>query len=135
MIVFTPDLFTNVAQIDEQHKELFNRINIVASMGDEPLSKEETEKTLDFLGNYIIKHFDDEEKLQRKTGYPKFSWHHEMHKWYIAEFEKLKEEYCQNGPSEQFTLLLNKSIINWIVKHIKTVDMYLANYLNKHQPL
>ena len=133
MIDFTPDLLTNVTAIDDQHKELFNRINAVVSMGHKSISKEETDKTLDMLGNYIVKHFGDEEALQRKYSYPKYEWHHEQHQTYIAEFQKLKAEYDKNGPSVQFTLQLNKSIIGWIVKHIKNVDVELGRFINEHK--
>ena len=128
---FTPDLLTNVEFIDNQHKELFKRINDVVALGVKSISKEETEKTLNFLSSYIVKHFNDEEALQRQVGYPKNEWHRSQHQFYISECNKLKAEYSANGPSAQFTLLLNKSIIEWIVKHIKNVDVDLGRHINE----
>jgi len=132
MIAITPDLLTHVAEIDEQHKELFDRINAVELelIGAKSITKEAAQKTLDFLGSYIIEHFGFEEELQRKSGYPKYGWHRAMHQWYIAEFRKVKEEYEKNGPSEAFTLLLDRSIKNWISKHIRNVDTEFGKYLN-----
>jgi len=133
MIKFTPDLETKVPQIDSQHKELFARINDVVAMGVKSASKEETDKTFKLLGDYINKHFRDEEELQRKSGYPKYEWHREQHKLYVDSFNKLKLEYAQNGPSTAFTLQLNKSIIDWIVKHIRHVDVELGKFLNENK--
>ena len=132
MIPYTSDLHTHVDMLDEQHEEMIKRINAVEAIRDESISREEAERILNFLGEYIIKHFGDEEELQIKTGYPHYDWHHEMHQWYIAEFHKLKEEYLQNGPSEHFTHLLNHSIVNWILKHIEHVDTTLAKYVHDH---
>jgi len=123
MVNFTSDLEAKVANIDQQHKELFKRINDVVYLGTKSYSKEETDKTINLLGEYIIKHFRDEEELRRKYGYPKYEWH--------REFNKLKVEYTANGPSVNFTLQLNKSIIDWIVKHIRHVDIELGKFINE----
>ncbi|MDR2898623.1 MAG: bacteriohemerythrin [Spirochaetaceae bacterium] len=120
-----------VTLIDEQHQELINRINQVTSMGIESVSKEQTEKTLDFLGDYIVKHFGDEEVLQKKSGYPQYEWHKEQHQIYIDNFKKLKAEFMANGASIKYTMDLNNSIIDWIVKHIKNVDTKLGLFLQE----
>ena len=132
MITLTKDMETGVAKIDEQHKELVKRLNAAISMGTKSVSKEETEKTLNFLGDYIVKHFSDEEALQRQCNYPKYDWHKEQHRIYVDDFKKLKEEFAANGPSAKFTVSLNTSLMNWIVKHIKTVDVELGKYYREH---
>ncbi|MCL1828179.1 MAG: hemerythrin family protein [Oscillospiraceae bacterium] len=132
MISVTSDMLTHVKLIDEQHHELFNRINAVESMGAAPDEKKKTEETLDFLGSYIVKHFEEEEEIQLETGYPQHRWHHEMHSWYIAEYHKLRKEYNENGFSEQFSHLLNESIMKWFVRHVKHVDVELGKYVRAH---
>jgi hemerythrin len=128
MITLTKDMEVGVPKIDAQHKELVDRLNAVTAMGTKSVSKEETQKTLDLLGEYIVKHFGDEEALQRQSGYPKYDFHRGQHQIYVAEFAKLKKEFAANGVSAKFTLDLNNSIINWIVMHIKTVDVEFGKY-------
>lgn len=128
MIVITKDMEVGVAKIDAQHKELVTRLNNVTAMGAKAVSKEETQKTLDMLGSYIVKHFADEEALQKQSAYPKFDWHKGQHQLYIGEFQKLKSEFTANGVSPKFTLSLNNSIINWIVRHIKSADVEFGKY-------
>ena len=130
MITMGKDMEVGVAKIDSQHKELINRINAVTSMGVKSVSNEETQKTLDLLGEYIVKHFSDEEELQKQSGYPKYDWHKEQHRSYVGEFEKLKNEFSLNGVSPKFTLALSNSIINWIVKHIKSADVEFGRFYN-----
>ena len=129
-IDFTPELVTGMPEVDDQHKELIRRINDVVSSGEASSSKEETDRLIRFLGDYIVEHFEEEEKLQRKSGYPKCEWHHGLHQEYIAEFKKLQDEYAKNGPSLNFTMDLNNSIIGWIVRHIRTVDRELGEFVN-----
>jgi len=99
MITITKDMEVGVQLIDTQHKELVDRLNAVVSMGVKSVSNEETRKTLDLLGDYIVKHFNDEEALQNQSGYPKYEWHKAQHQLYIAEFQKLKKEFATNGHS------------------------------------
>ena len=132
MIKFTSDLETKVPTIDNQHKELFDRINNLVAMGHKAVSKDETDNTFKLLGDYAVKHFKDEEELQKKSGYPKYAWHAEQHRMFIDSINNLKAEYAQNGPSVTFTLQLNKSIIDWIVKHIRHVDVELGKFLNNN---
>jgi hemerythrin-like metal-binding protein len=128
MITLTKELLVGVPAIDEQHKELVDRINAVLSMGMKSFSQEETQKTLHLLESYIHEHFSDEEAWQRGHGYPKYEWHRGQHKAYIAEFDKLKREFARNGASPAFSLTLNNSIVSWIVKHIETADVELGKY-------
>jgi hemerythrin len=124
----TPDLVVGVKLIDDEHKELFDRINAVLTMGTKSFTDEETKKTLKMLGDYIHEHFADEEVLQQKCGYPKYTWHKGQHAIYINEFNKLKHEFEKNGASPAFSLALNNSIVGWILRHIKTVDVELGKF-------
>ena len=128
---FTPDLEIGVGNIDSQHKELFDRIAAVVALGAKSMTKEETDKTINMLGEYIVKHFRDEELLMARHNYPELEKHKVLHAQYIDGFHKLKAEYYANGPSALFTLQLNQSIIEWIVKHIKTADKAFGKFMQK----
>jgi len=130
MITISKDMEVGVVKIDEQHKDLVDRLNSVTAMGTKSFSKEETQKTLDLLGEYVVKHFNDEEVLMKQSSYPKLEQHKEQHKLFIAEFQKLKNEFTTNGYSPRFTLDLSNSIIHWIVRHIKSVDVEFGKYYN-----
>ena len=126
---YTQNMVTNVQLIDEQHKTLFNHIDLVESMGSAPISKEKAMETIGFLGDYIVKHFNDEEELQKNSHYPRHSAHHKLHKWYIGEYHKLRAEYDKHGYSEYFAHILNESIINWFQNHVLIEDIALGEYL------
>jgi len=127
-IILTEDLKTGVAKIDEQHQELIDRINELKTMGSQVFSKEEIQKTLDLLGEYVIKHFADEEQLQNQNNYPKYEMHKELHKNFVKEFLKMQEEFASNGSSLKFSLELTQVVINWLIKHIKMADVEFGRY-------
>ena len=130
MINITKDMEVGIEKIDGQHKELIERINTIVSMGSRSFSKEETQKTLDLLGKYVVQHIGDEEALQKQCNYPKYEWHKGLHQRFIDDFVKVKEEFAKNGASLQFTIDLNKRIISWIVRHIKSVDVEFGKFYN-----
>jgi len=133
MIQLSKDMEVGVVEIDEQHMELVDRLNALVSMGHDAVSKEESQRTLDMLEEYIVKHFADEEELQRQNKYPEYEAHKKLHQLFIDEFEKLKKEFEANGHSIKFTMDLNNSLINWIVKHIKSADVELGKFLKNNR--
>jgi hemerythrin len=128
MLTLTKDMETGIAKIDEQHRELITRLNAAITMGSKAISKEETQKTLDFLEKYVIKHFGEEEVLQMGSRYPKYDWHKGQHKAYVAEIKKMEKEFAEHGPSAKFTVALNTSLVNWLVRHIKIDDAEFARH-------
>ena len=129
MIVFTSELKTNIEKIDEQHKELINRINAFEAIKEDSHTDQDIESTLKFLGDYIVKHFTYEERLMEKSDYPKYEWHVNWHQGYVLKYEDLKKEYYENGISENFIYILDEFIVKWIVRHIQKVDTELSAYI------
>ncbi len=128
VLELTKDMLVGIPKIDEQHAELVKMINSATSVGAQSFSPGEIKKKLDFLGDYVVKHFNDEEILQYKSSYPKYEWHKLQHKNFVADFVKLKQEFAANGASAKFSLDLNKSVVGWVVRHIKTADVEFGKY-------
>jgi hemerythrin-like metal-binding protein len=128
MITLSKDMYTGVEEIDIQHQELVNRINEVINMRDRAHFKDETRKTLDFLAEYVIKHFNDEEALQQKIGYPGFEKHKAEHKVFLERFVKFREELEKEGHSTKLALDINSSLIQWVLNHIRTADGDIGKY-------
>jgi hemerythrin len=128
MITLAEDMKIGVELIDIQHQELIDRLNSVANIGIESISKEETQKTLNFLSEYVLQHFRDEEELQRLFKYPKYEEHRKLHQDYIREFSIIKQEFEANGYSSELTIDLVKSIMTWVIRHIRVDDMEFGAY-------
>lgn len=131
-INISKDMETGIPEIDAQHRELVERINAIILMGAKAFSKEETQKTIDFLEEYVIKHFSDEEALQVKCGYPFIETHKKLHKQYLFQFELTKKEFEEKGFSNSFAMNLNDSVTAWIVRHIKTSDADFGKYYTEN---
>ena len=93
-------------------------------------SKLKAIKMLDYLDEYTNFHFKEEEKLQENAGYPEYEKHHEKHEEFKKTIQEL-QEYLQDyeGPTEQFSELVQKNVIDWLFGHIKTYDRSVAEFI------
>jgi len=131
--VLTKEMETGIVKIDDQHRELINRINELWAMGSQAHSKEEIKKTLDLLGEYVVQHFDDEEKLQIQCNYPRYEIHKQEHQGFIDEFQKLKKKFSEEEDISTLALELIRTITVWVVKHIQHSDTDIGMYYNLHK--
>ena len=129
MITLSKDMEVGIALIDKQHRGLIDRLNEITELCTKRIdNKAETKKTLDLLADYVVKHFKDEEEIMAKTKYPQLALQKQQHAQYIAELNALQKEFAANGQSHRFSLELRNSIIDWIVKHIKSSDLAFGRY-------
>ena len=78
-ILWKENLSVGVNEIDNQHKELFNRINNLLDACTRGKGSEEIKRTLNFLSDYVISHFGTEENLMVRYNYPDYTSHKEKH--------------------------------------------------------
>lgn len=131
MMKFTDDMKIGVPYIDSQHKSLIDFANKAASLCVANPSKEEMKECLDFLGEYVVKHFNDEEKLQIESKYPRYKQHKEIHQEFVDTFKSLYAEFEKNGPSDELTYALTNRVSNWILTHIKREDVVFGKHYTK----
>ena len=129
-ITFDDNLVTGNETIDTQHKELIDRIQNFVTACQNGDSKVKAIKMLDYLDEYTDFHFKEEEKLQEKSGYPERENHHEKHEEFKKTIQEL-HEYLQDyeGPTDRFSELVQKNVIDWLFGHIKTYDRYVAEFI------
>ncbi len=129
-LIWKESLSVKVAEIDNQHKELFNRINNLLDACAQGRGREEIKRTLDFLSDYVITHFGTEEKLMNKHNYPDYASHKERHEQFKKEFAELKMKIEKEATGLLTTLGTNHLLIDWWLNHIGKVDKTLGAFLS-----
>lgn len=127
-VVWTPNLSIGVELIDEQHKVWFEKANELFEAGRERRAKEYIVTMFDFLDDYTKKHFSDEEAYMEKIRYPEIDAQKRMHASFIADLAKLKSDFNESGGNIMLIINANKMIIDWLTKHITTMDMKIGEY-------
>lgn len=129
MIKWSEDLSTGVAEIDDQHKELFKKINDLFEAYDQGKGKSEVAKVIEFLEGYVIEHFSMEEKHMREYSYAGYSSHLANHKEFIGNFLDLKKEFEAEGPKVDIVIRMNHLLVEWLINHVRRVDRAMGVFL------
>ena len=115
--------------VDGQHFRLFELLSgIVGSCvdGDDEKSLHEI---LDFLVDYTIKHFQDEEALQISCGFPDFERHRQLHENFKVTVGDLVNRFEASGSTQELSNDVNKIIVRWLLNHINMEDKKIGAHL------
>lgn len=128
-IPWSDDLACNIPMIDDQHRELFRRFNILGDAVWDGKGKEAVGELLDFLADYTVKHFGDEEALMATYKYPALAAHKKAHEDLVNEVQTFIQTYkTQEVNSSLIISVLNK-LGDWTRGHIRGMDQEYSRYL------
>ncbi len=130
---WTPDLLTANAVVDAEHRELIALIDKLelAGSGTDRIGPEEE---LDELTDYVFVHFQMEEKLMTREGYPAeaIKAHIAEHRALDSRTQELVEQYADG------TLTTVEPIVTflyeWFRHHIAEVDRAMATWIREQHP-
>ena len=130
-IEWDDNLSVGVDLIDEQHKMLIQRIKdlsdaVVSSRGAGQIGK-----TLGFMIDYTEFHFSTEEKHMNELGYPRFDIHKDQHEEFKSTLNHMVTEFEEDGATAQLSEGVNTYLINWLVKHINSIDSKFGEFLQE----
>lgn len=112
------DLESGIPVIDTQHKRIIDFINELAD-ACQTGNTAETEHVMEGLLNYTITHFEFEEALQEKAGYPFLKAHRRIHEIFMKKVADIRLRAAQGeNVAQELLKLLN----GWLISHIKGED-------------
>ncbi len=128
---FTPDLSTTVGEIDDQHKELFARINGLLAALAQGKGREEISTVVQFLTEYVVFHFGVEERYMAKFGYTSMTQHKAQHELFVKTFTRLKDRLLMEGVTPPLIEDTKQLVVDWLINHIKYSDKALGLFLKR----
>lgn len=126
---WTSSLAVGVADIDQQHQELFGAVNRLLQAAAVAKGRGEIENTVDFLGEYVVRHFAAEEQLMTKRRYPNMAAHKAEHTQFVNEFALIKARVEAEGPTTHLVIVIQRRVCDWLVGHIGKTDKQLGQFL------
>ncbi len=131
---WTEDLAVGIEKIDEQHRELFRRINDLVVSIREHRCRDEIDKTIGFLDDYARFHFGEEEKRMEEAGYKGLHEHKLQHAVYLKNIAEIKRQASlprESGMSYELSVNVAQTVVDWIVVHIMNTDKLFGAYLRQ----
>jgi hemerythrin len=126
---WTQDMAVGVAEIDSQHKALFEHVNRLVEAMSRGEAMKEISQTLDFLARYAQSHFATEEQYMTQYGYPSLETHRLQHRAFVREFGTWMAEFQGKGASVALVLDVHHRVTDWLVNHISKTDKLLGKFL------
>jgi hemerythrin len=121
-----------VKLIDEQHEELFRRVeDFLVTLRGKTSWEDKVEKvneTLEFMKEYVVIHFRDEEAYQREIGYPEYEEHCKIHNDMVDFVGEVVEKYEKEGFKEVLAQQFAGKLLAWLINHVTVADQKIAEY-------
>ncbi len=128
---FTADLLTGNSLVDSEHRHLFDAVNQLMDACSVGKGREQIQSTVTFLNDYVVRHFQDEERLQVQAHYPNYGAHKQFHTGYRNQLSATAQVLIQEGPSVKTLGDLNRAVAT-LITHIRTEDKRMARYVQEH---
>ncbi|MDD5250063.1 MAG: bacteriohemerythrin [Rhodocyclaceae bacterium] len=115
---------TGVASLDEQHRSLFECLNLLEEAAVER-SMLRTFHVMEQLSNYVHSHFAEEEFLMRMHDFPGLAGHMREHRSFTNRLHQLRKIYLDRDISRDLVVMLRE----WLTHHVAQTDMEYVPYL------
>ena len=126
-----------VELIDEQHRELFKRLSEFIQTVQNEIPWEEklnrVKETMEFMQEYVVTHFAEEEEYQKEINYPGIEEHkiaHAKFKEGINDYVKLFET---NGFTEDKIQEFSGKLMAWLIMHVGHMDQKIGEYVRSKE--
>ncbi|MGE0108961.1 MAG: bacteriohemerythrin [Bdellovibrionales bacterium] len=124
-------LSVNDAEIDGHHKNIINQVNSFYDkmMKGDGLSG--SVQMLNTLGSSLKKHFEHEEGLMSRVGYPDLAEHRRQHEEALRTYNRLRPNVESNKAGA--TKELFEFVAFWMKDHIGKHDKVMAEFVRKQK--
>ncbi len=126
VIIWSEQYETGIAEIDTQHRNLFEAINRLADCFKAGQAELGAREALAFLNEYTQEHFDTEEEFMRVVGYPMSSFHRVEHTELLTKVQnlivKMDEGFLITADVATFAA-------DWLTHHINEADMGYVKFV------
>jgi hemerythrin len=126
-------LETGIAEIDEQHRELFR---CVARVRDAAFSADDSEldRTISFLREYVDFHFRAEERFMEVNRFPDLARHRQEHLSLFAVVVEIETEHRRLGGCTDSLARVERFLSDWLRTHIGVTDQAMARFVRRARP-
>lgn len=118
---------TKVTVCDEQHKEIFRILNALHETTEKG-NRLAVGNLLDELINYVVMHFQTEQKMMESKGYPDLAVHKAEHDKVTATCADLQQKF--HAGTAEVNQDTTRFVRDWLDNHIPTFDLPYGPCLN-----
>ncbi|WP_460165020.1 bacteriohemerythrin [Thermostilla marina] len=126
---WSDDYLLGIETIDSQHKQFFDAAQRLHDAMVNVEGEDVVEKAVDFLRSYAQTHFQTEEALMERHGYPRLEEHKRLHAAFFDAMTELVEDLEKFGPNQHLAEQALEISRDWLLEHILEEDTQYAKYI------
>lgn len=127
LFMWDESLATGSATIDRQHRRLIAQVTGLADAMKQGKGRQEIEAVLDHLGQYVVEHFAEEEKLMDELKCPAAAVNKRAHTQFLKKYGELKTRFEHAGAGPTLVLEMYGVLSTWLLEHIQGIDLQLRD--------
>lgn len=128
-MTWNESLSVKVQAMDDQHKKLIELINDFYENIQKKSNNENISKLISGMKQYTIMHFNAEEAIMKRNGYPNFEEHKKEHELFIAKVNAIEEKF--NSGTLMVSFEITGFLKDWLRNHIQGTDKKYSDFLNR----
>ena len=133
---FTEKYKTGISFVDEQHCRLFEIIRDTDALIHEQFLYDKYDQIMHLLGelkDYTASHFQDEEALMERIGYPGLAAQRRAHSAFIEKLVEIDLSELDEIDDHQQAYLLEliQFLLGWLSNHILGSDKQIGEYMRE----
>ena len=125
-ITWDVSLQTDVAEVDDQHRELFRQVDQLHEAILQGRGRDEIARIIDFLQKYVVDHFAAEERIMDELACPAAAANKRAHAEFLTTFTAFRRQFDEQGAKTTLVLEMYEKLTRWLVAHIAGIDKQLS---------
>lgn len=119
-LINSPIKRIGIRRFDEEHENLYKYLTEARALFSGEPKTDGTIKLLTNLHPYMARHFEEEEELMMKCGYPELSKHVLQHRKLLERLRTLIERYQADPSTSPAELVV--FVMDWLHDHLENSD-------------
>jgi adenylate cyclase len=133
-LVWKEEQHTGLAEVDDAHRILMERINTLTAQIDQNECRDFAD-IFPFLTRHNQKLFPVEEKLMRAQNYPFAEGHAQEHKRFIENLAMLEKKAKTNTEDPRYLAFRTDLVLlDWFASHATKADRHFARFMQLNKP-
>lgn len=129
MYYFTDDCLIGVAEIDNEHRELFRIINETHELLDNQILNDKYDRiieTVERLEQYAEEHFRHEEAYMESIRHPELALQKKQHLFFRDKINGITNSFSSDHAQQEVLEDLLRYLVTWLYRHIISSDLMIG---------
>ena len=115
--------------VDAQHRRLFELINQLLKACTDGYDTKVLKVSIDYLVNYTVQHFRDEEALLLEVSFHGYERHKQLHEGFKVSIAEIVQKFDINDSTTELSKNLNRIFVRWLINHIQREDRKIIEHI------